>query len=144
MDLHAFSPRDAVYSHVVNDRQHGALLRIAAAYCTTCTLLFLLARLWIRWPWHSLFGKDDVVAVVATVCQFPLLTGSNTTETENRSSVGQLISIIQVIVTVAAVYAGLGRMQADMSSATFSRAASVSSSFQHMSFQHAHMAGRSF
>lgn len=72
MDLHRLSTRGAVYSHVVNDRQHGALLRISAAYCTTCTLPFLLARLRILWPWHSLFGKDDCVAVVATVCHSPL------------------------------------------------------------------------
>ena len=61
------SPRGVGYSNVVNDRDHGALARIAAAFCTMMTLLFFMERLLIRWPWHSLFRKDDFMALGATV-----------------------------------------------------------------------------
>lgn len=60
-------PRDLVYSTVVNSTHQGALIKIAAAFCLTCSLLFFCARLLLRWPWKTLFGLDDCVAAIATV-----------------------------------------------------------------------------
>ena len=67
------SPRGVVYSNVVNDRDHGALARIVAAFCTMITLVFFMAQLLVRWPWHSLFRKDDFVALGATVSPIEVL-----------------------------------------------------------------------
>jgi hypothetical protein len=55
-------------STVVNARDCGALVTIAAAFSTTLSLLILAARLFSRWPWRTLLGYDDLVTSVATVC----------------------------------------------------------------------------
>lgn len=62
------SERDVVASNSVNDRDHGAVVVVTAAFGTTCFLVFFLARLAIRWPLRSLSGIDDLVLLVATVC----------------------------------------------------------------------------
>lgn len=60
-------PEGLSTSTAINDRDHGALVKVTAGFCTALSLLALVARLQIRWPWRNLFGKDDVVAVVASV-----------------------------------------------------------------------------
>lgn len=65
--------RDIVTSNTINDRDHGAVVVVTAAFGTTCFLVFLLARLAIRWPLRSLSGIDDLVLVAATVCAYSIL-----------------------------------------------------------------------
>jgi hypothetical protein len=55
-------------STVVNARDCGALVTIAAAFSITLSLLIFAARLFSRWPWRTLLGYDDLVTSVATVC----------------------------------------------------------------------------
>lgn len=64
MDL---SRRDVVTSTVVNESRQSALLSITVALGISYMLLFLGTRLLIRWPWSSLWGKDDTCIAVATV-----------------------------------------------------------------------------
>lgn len=94
-------PRGMGYSNVVNDRFHGALARIAAAFCAMMTLLFFMARLSIRWPWHSLFRKDDFMALGATVN-----VSSYASRARSSLKTSQLLSIAQIFVTISAVDAG--------------------------------------
>jgi hypothetical protein len=54
-------------STVVNERNHGAIVTIAAALCLTCSLIFFIARYIVRWPWRQLVGKDDVAAGASQV-----------------------------------------------------------------------------
>lgn len=58
---------DVVASTAVNEQNQGAILTVTVGLCTTCVLVFFLARLLIRWPWRHLFGKDDTAIAVATV-----------------------------------------------------------------------------
>ncbi len=60
-------PRGVHPSDAVNDRDHGKLVSVAVAFCTTLSLLLFCARLLARWPWRSLFGKDDAVTAAASV-----------------------------------------------------------------------------
>jgi hypothetical protein len=55
-------------STVLNARDCGALVTIAAAFSITLSLLIYAARLFTRWPWRTLLGYDDLVTSVATVC----------------------------------------------------------------------------
>ena len=55
-------------STVVNARDCGALVTIAAAFSILLSLLIYAARLSTRWPWRTLLGYDDLVTSVATVC----------------------------------------------------------------------------
>lgn len=61
--------KELVPSALVNEQDHGALATITGAFCLATSGVFLLARLWVRWPWRSLFGKDDLCTVVATVSE---------------------------------------------------------------------------
>lgn len=63
-----FSSDNVRPSTVVNSRDCGALVKIAALFSVTLCLLFYAARLLVRWPWRALFRYDDVVTSVATVC----------------------------------------------------------------------------
>ena len=56
-----------VPSTVVNDKDCGALVTIATAFCITLSLLILGTRMLSRWPWGTLFGYDDLVASFASV-----------------------------------------------------------------------------
>ena len=60
-------PHGVTPSTAVNSSDHGALVRVAAGFCTACMAFFLVTRLYIRWPWRTLFGSDDTVAVIASV-----------------------------------------------------------------------------
>lgn len=60
-------PKHLVPSTAVNDNDHGALVRVAAGICIPVMLCFLGMRVLLRWPWNALFGKDDVVIVIASV-----------------------------------------------------------------------------
>jgi hypothetical protein len=55
-------------STVVNSRDVGALVTIAASYSVALCLIFYAARLLVRWPWRALFRYDDMVTSGATVC----------------------------------------------------------------------------
>ena len=59
--------REVVSSNVVNDQDHGAYATIASAFALTTIGIFFCIRLLIRWPWQSLFGKDDVAVAIASV-----------------------------------------------------------------------------
>jgi hypothetical protein len=52
---------------VVNSRDRGALVTIAASFSVTLCLIFYSARLLVRWPWRALFRYDDMVTSAATV-----------------------------------------------------------------------------
>jgi hypothetical protein len=56
-----------VYSTVVDNQHHGALIKIAAGIGLTASLELLIVRLLVRWPWKSLIGLDDGVIIFATV-----------------------------------------------------------------------------
>ena len=59
--------REVVPSNVVNDQDQGALATIAAALALTTIGIFFCIRLMIRWPWQSLFGRDDAAVAIASV-----------------------------------------------------------------------------
>lgn len=61
---------------MVNSRDCGALVTIAASFSVTLRLIFYAARLLVRWPWRALFRHDDVATSVATVCHEEILIGS--------------------------------------------------------------------
>jgi hypothetical protein len=63
-----FSSDNVRPSTVVNSRDCGALVTIAASFSVTLCLIFYAARLLVRWPWRALFRYDDLVTSVATVC----------------------------------------------------------------------------
>lgn len=54
-------------SQAVTPSDHGAVVKVVATFCTTMAMIFFLARLWVRWPWRELFGKDDWTVVFANV-----------------------------------------------------------------------------
>lgn len=61
-------PRSTVSpSNVVNDRNHGAYVTVAAVLCLILSLLFVGARLIVRWPSKATLGRDDPIAPVALV-----------------------------------------------------------------------------
>ena len=61
------APPALTNSNAVTDSDHGAVVRVAAGFCAAVMLFFLSARLFVRWPWRNLFGKDDAAAIVASV-----------------------------------------------------------------------------
>lgn len=65
--IHLTPRTEVIPSDVVTPYRQGAVLTIVAAFCTVTSLLFLLARLLIRWPWTKLFAKDDWATTAATV-----------------------------------------------------------------------------
>ncbi|KAK5724370.1 hypothetical protein LTR15_004415 [Elasticomyces elasticus] len=86
-----FTIREVVSSTAVNDKDQGALLTVALAFCTSCSFVFLIVRLIIRQPLSVLFGRDDAAAAFAT-----------------------LIGLVQSMVTLHAVSRGLGRRDEDL------------------------------
>ncbi|KAF2726094.1 hypothetical protein K431DRAFT_289963 [Polychaeton citri CBS 116435] len=71
---------------IVDDNNQGPAITIAAALCTIVSTLFFASRLWIRWPWTQLFGRDDVA-----------------------TAVGVVVSIVQSTLVMVAVRNGLGQ-----------------------------------
>ena len=65
----ALSDTTVTPSELVNPRNHGAIVTVAAALCIVFSLLFCVARLVVRWPWKRLLGRDDIVAGAALVGQ---------------------------------------------------------------------------
>lgn len=104
--LHAL--RDVSPSTAINDNDHGAVIRVTAAFCAAITLLALIARLQIRWPWRSLFGRDDILAVVATV--------RRRRSFENVLSLTRTkgLAVAQMGVVVYGVSEGFGKMSNDL------------------------------
>ncbi|KAF2716509.1 hypothetical protein K431DRAFT_307744 [Polychaeton citri CBS 116435] len=84
-------------SDIVNGRDHGPLVTVAAGLFITCSLLFYGVRLLIRWPWTALFSRDDLAVTIAT-----------------------LLSIVQVAVICSAVPKGMGRVQQELTPAAIS------------------------
>ena len=58
---------NVVASTVVNDSDRGAILTVVAALAICCVGEFLSVRLVIRRPLRELFGRDDLLVVLATV-----------------------------------------------------------------------------
>ncbi|KAF2724293.1 hypothetical protein K431DRAFT_282143 [Polychaeton citri CBS 116435] len=86
-------------STVVTDRDHGGLVTITAAFCLAMTWVFFFIRMLIRWPWHGLFGKDDVAATIAS-----------------------LLALVQTVVVLVAVTVGFGKNSEDISSGSLTSA----------------------
>lgn len=55
-----------VVSTVVTPDDHGAQVVVVCILCLIATVLSLVTRLSIRWPWPTRFGIDDMVCVAAT------------------------------------------------------------------------------
>lgn len=47
--------------------RNGQAVTVTVAFETTCVVLCLLIRLYMRWPWRKLLALSDYLAVVATV-----------------------------------------------------------------------------
>ncbi|KAL1588095.1 hypothetical protein WHR41_03418 [Cladosporium halotolerans] len=62
--MSARDPND-VGSRISTDNR-GSVVNVAAIFGICCSLLFLAARLWMRRPLRSLFGRDDTLVVVTT------------------------------------------------------------------------------
>lgn len=98
-------------STAINDRDHGALVKVIAAFCAAMYLLALVARLQIRWPWRSLFGNDDIVAAVATV-KF-----DDAEKWKVLLTIAKAFAVVQMIVVLSGVSKGFGKFPEDLSSA---------------------------
>ncbi|KAK5728130.1 hypothetical protein LTR17_012138 [Elasticomyces elasticus] len=85
-----FDIREVVSSTAVNDKDQGALLTVALAFCTSCSFVFLIVRIIIRQPLSIFFGRDDAAATLATV------------------------GLVQSMVTLHAVSRGLGKRDEDL------------------------------
>ncbi|OQO04045.1 hypothetical protein B0A48_10688 [Cryoendolithus antarcticus] len=77
---------ESTWSHVISQQNHGALVSIATSLLLAGTVLLLIIRLAIRWPWKKLVGWDDAAAVI-----------------------GSLLAVGQSVTMYRAVYHGLGR-----------------------------------
>lgn len=68
MDLSILQLRsDVEPSNVINSRNHGAYVTVAAVLGLILSLLFVAARLTVKWPSKATLGRDDYVAPVALV-----------------------------------------------------------------------------
>jgi len=54
-------------SNAINEDDRGLLVTSIAAVFLVGSCLFILLRLWVRWPWKALFSMDDVCTCVAQV-----------------------------------------------------------------------------
>ena len=54
-------------SDAVNNNDHGAIIISVAAVLLVCSCLFVILRMWMRWPWKGLVGADDICTCVAQV-----------------------------------------------------------------------------
>ena len=54
-------------SHAVNNNDHGPIIIAVGAVLLVCSCLFLILRLWMRWPWKAMLGADDFCTFVAHV-----------------------------------------------------------------------------
>lgn len=104
--------RDVVPSDIVSDKDQGAVLTVAAAFCATNSLLFFCVRLLIRWPWKVLIGRDDLATTAATVSAGNELYVAAFIYADGGR---QAFGVIQLIVTLQAVSQGLGRVRDDLS-----------------------------
>ena len=106
-------------STVVNARDCGALVTIAAAFSILLSLLIYAARLSTRWPWRTLLGYDDLVTSVATVCSLHVYVNHDLIRL-------QALSVAQSVVAIRAVSAGLGVVPEDLSESAQQHAEKVS------------------
>lgn len=73
MELGQLQSRSTVQpSNLVNSRDHGAYVTVTAILCLIFSLLFVAARLSVRWPSKATLGRDDYVAPLALVSIPPL------------------------------------------------------------------------
>jgi hypothetical protein len=105
-------------STVVNARDCGALVTIAAAFSILLSLLIYAARLSTRWPWRTLLGYDDLVTSVATVCSLHVYVNHDLIRL-------QALSVAQSVVAIRAVSAGLGVVPEDLSESAQQHAGKV-------------------
>lgn len=54
-------------SSKLNNHDHGPAITITTAIALGCTVLFILIRLYQRWPWSKLFKLEDAALIVALV-----------------------------------------------------------------------------
>lgn len=54
-------------SHAVTSTDHGKIVTVALLLCLVLSIATIAVRISIRWPWRTLSGKDDYLAVVATI-----------------------------------------------------------------------------
>jgi hypothetical protein len=105
-------------STVVNARDCGALVTIAAAFSILLSLLIYAARLSTRWPWRTLLGYDDLFTSVATVCSLCV--------SVNHGLITiQALSVAQSVVAIRAVSSGLGIVPEDLSATSQNHAIKV-------------------
>ena len=83
---------------LVTPDNDGPAITIAAAFGMSMILLFLIVRLWIRYPLALLFSYDDWIATVATA-----------------------LAALQATLILTAVNLGLGRKSANLSKAQLRR-----------------------
>ena len=107
-----YSSDNVRLSTVVNSRDCGALVTIAASFSVTLCLIFFAARLLVRWPWTALFRYDDTVTTFATVRSVQLVEKENSMRLILIS--GQALAIIQSILAIEIVSAGLGVVPEDL------------------------------
>ena len=55
------------WSHAISNNDHGPLVSIVTCLMLVGSLLFLVIRFGIRWPWKQLIGLDDMTVLIATV-----------------------------------------------------------------------------
>lgn len=53
------------HSHAVTADNHGKVVTVVLLLCLVASVLFTSVRIQIRWPWSTLFGRDDYLAVAA-------------------------------------------------------------------------------
>lgn len=44
------------------------VITVVVTFELTCVILCLFTRLSIRWPWRKFLGRNDVMALISTVC----------------------------------------------------------------------------
>lgn len=54
-------------STAVTDSDHGIVVTVVAWLCLAASVIFLGARIHIRWPLGELFGRDDAACTVSMV-----------------------------------------------------------------------------
>ena len=65
-------PPQLEMSTAVSDNNRGIIVTVVCWLCLVASILFFGARVRIRWPLKSLYGKDDAACTVGVV-SFPSL-----------------------------------------------------------------------